>query len=45
MVAQRISSPLPFDKTGFNDIDEANNDETADSENEFGWVTYLYWIT
>jgi hypothetical protein len=34
-----------IDQTGFNDNDETNNDDTADSENEFGWVTYLDGIT
>jgi hypothetical protein len=37
--------PIPIDHTGSNNIDEANNDATTDSGNEFGWVTYLYWIT
>jgi hypothetical protein len=37
--------PIPIDQTGTNNNDEANNDDTADSENEFGWVTYFYRIT
>jgi hypothetical protein len=32
-------------QTGFNDNDEANHDDTEDRKNEFGWVTYLFWIT
>jgi hypothetical protein len=34
-----------IDQTGCNENDEANNDDTAHGENEFGWATYSYWIT